>query len=88
MILEPEISRDTWFFEGKYLMRATAKFLQQGDARRRDVVKACASIFDGHPAITNKPPLFVSSTHTYSSSLNIPLAEAEELGRIFISGLQ
>lgn len=87
MNLRLETSRDTWFLDGKYLMRATSKFLQQGDPRRRDVVEARVFIFEGDPAITNKPPLFVSESHMYSSSLDIPLAEAERLGRIFIHGL-
>lgn len=88
MNLGDEISRDTWFVDGKFLMRATAKFLQVGDPRRRDVVDASAYIFEGDPAITNKPPLFVSETHMYSKNLDIPLAEAERLGRIFIDGLR
>lgn len=69
-------------------MRATATFLHQGDPRRRDFVEACALIFEGDPAITNKPPLFVSETHIYSGSLDIGLAEAERLGSLFIDGLR
>jgi hypothetical protein len=88
MNLEPETSRDTWFCNGKYLMRTTAKFIRLADARRRDVVLACALIFDGDPALTNQPPLFISQSHLYASSLEVPIAEAERQGRIFLATLR
>jgi hypothetical protein len=84
MNLGDELSRETWFCDGKYLMRATAKFIRGADARRREVVLACALIFDGDPTLTNKPPLFISQSHLYSDSLESPLTEAERLGRNFI----
>ncbi len=83
-----KISRDTWFVDGKYLMRATAKFIRHADSRRRDVVEACAKIYEGDPAIKKKAPLFISESHIYSDNLEIPLAEAERLGRIFIATLR
>jgi hypothetical protein len=82
-----EIARDTWFLDGKYLMRATAKFLRLADQRRRDVVEACVVVHEGDPGIANKPPLFISCSHLHSDNLTTPLAEAERLGHIFISTL-
>ena len=80
-------TRHAWLLDGKYLMRATAKFLNQGDPRRRDFIEARVFVFDSDPAITDKPPLFVSETHMYSNNLEIALEEAERLGRLFIHGL-
>lgn len=88
MNLSPETSRDTWFCDGKYLLRTTAKFIRLADAKRRDVVLACALIFDGDPAVTNRPPVFISESHLYSNSLEVPLAEAERQGRIFMATLR
>jgi hypothetical protein len=82
-----EKSRDTWFYNGRYLMRATSKFICHADPKRRDIVEACAKVFEGDPAQTNKPPLFISESHLYSDNLDAPLAEAERLGRIFIKTL-
>jgi hypothetical protein len=82
-----EIARDTWFLDGKYLMRATAKFIRLADKRRRDVVEACVVVHEGDPDITHKPPLFISCSHLHSDNLTIQLAEAERLGHIFISTL-
>jgi hypothetical protein len=69
-------------------MRATARFIRHADQRRRDVVEVSIVVFEGDPAVTNKPPLFISVTHLYSDNLEVQLAEAERLGRIFVTTLR
>jgi hypothetical protein len=68
-------------------MRATAKFVHHADPRRRNVIEASVIIFEGDPATSSKPPLFFSSSHQHSDDLDIQLAEAERLGRIFLTTL-
>lgn len=88
MKLKPKISRDTWFLHGKYLLRATARFIGQKDFKRIDIIEACALIFEGDPAITEMPPLFISETHVHSNDLEVALTEAERHGRIYIAELR
>lgn len=85
MRIRTEIYRETWSSDRRYLIRAYAKLVPGFDAVCDSAAMGVVQVFEGDPAVTGLPEIFLSSSKLNCADLLDELQNAERIGRDFIT---
>lgn len=83
-----DIYRETWSADGKYLIRAYARFSIEAAVEGSHKVVGVVQVFEGDPKLSGMPEIFLSSSKLNGTDLLDELQNAEWLGRDFVAKIK
>lgn len=83
-----DIYRETWSADGRYLIRAYAKFSVETATEGSKKAIGVVQVFEGDPTLSGAPEIFLSSSKLNCIDLLDELQNAEWLGRDFVAKIK